>query len=247
METYKFILPPNQEPINYNPYNDLYQSLFAMKDNQKLIEQREKIMEEMMKNLKIRNKCYILSRGTKLYYASNYPEFNLKKDKLLFFSIDAELAIWNTLHKYIKKIDDVKNRYQYIHEIKLKKSICVEHIIKNIITNPRHILKSKKMVCIHPQAIIRGIPEDSIFFNKTGIFYKKGEDKIQLSMEIILPYDKIAQKFRFKKTYVIDPQELYKNKNDFNYDITKAIVNISVDDAKKESIYFKDFKKIFFS
>jgi hypothetical protein len=246
MEKLKFVFHPEHEPINYNPYNDVFESLFGIRDNQKLQKPKEKCMEEMKKHFKIKDGKYVLPRGSVLYYGSNTSEFNIQQDKLMLFSIDVTISIWKTLQKYLNEVDTINNRYQYLHEIKLRRSITIDHIIKNIITNPKHILKPKKSVCIHPQAIIRGIKMDSWFFvKKVGIIYRKGVDKIQLGMEITIPHKYLEKKIKSIKTYVIDPQNLYKNKDDFNYDITNAIVDIPLDIAKSEKINIKQFKKIF--
>jgi hypothetical protein len=156
------------------------------------------------------------------------------------------ISMWKTLEKYLNKVNTINNRYQYLHEIKLKRSIPIEHIIKNVTTNPRFILKPKKSVCIHPQAIIRGISADSFYFLEKGkVLYRKGVDKIQLGMEITFPRQKLEKKIKSIKTYVVDPQELYKNRNNFDYNIINAIVNIPIDIAKNEKINIKEFKKNF--
>lgn len=115
------------------------------KDNSKWVNHRDKLLENINKFSEV------IPVGTKLYHGTSNSNLKIKdlKDYMTFLGLEPLISIWYTAEE-IGCYKDQK--FGYIYEFQVVKSIPVNKLIKYISLNPKgcHICTNGG-VCVHPQ------------------------------------------------------------------------------------------------
>jgi len=184
----------------------------------KMISYYEKIL------VKKGDKVY-LPKGSVLYHGDmGYPfvpgsKSTGNKDKMTFFGLDIEIAIWyvsELIDLYLESFFKGKpvNRYGFLYSFKLTQDLEIDLILDTLWAHPKEskICNQIGKVCLHPQVAYRG----DVDYSPT-IF--------KLSSELTLYFDIHTDQLQLDKVYIIDPLILHRNKEDISFKSRKSIVH----------------------
>ena len=139
--------------------------------------------------------------GTKLYHGSLDHDLTFSKDRITFFGIDVVISLWYILELNTKSWGGYK--IGKLYEFVVSRPIPVT-IINKLKDNPseNRICLQKTTACIHPQV--------SIHDASSSVFDSSPKD---LCIELTLNMNYYRDHLVLKKTYIVDPAVLDKNKN----------------------------------